>query len=246
MSDAEVKRILAILGLMAIAGCGGDASLGDRPGGGGGMLTLRLDGAKAFDPSIAAARIEGWGVRIEGEGIEDAIVALFPGDAAEGVIEDVPEGRGRRISVEAFNVNGAVVRAGEAAGVAVEGMTDVAIQLESVPVFVNVADGGAVDNTRLVLRLLSDPAHMVAVEDSGGRPVADADTNADIVSLDAATGLGRLAPRLLPPGPHTFVARDLANGRTARVDVNLLDGTKRRGAPLASAVGAGPTRIKSW
>lgn len=231
--------IAAILALLVACG-GGDPGAA----GGGGSLALRIRNAKGFNPAIEHGRVARFVVRIEGPGIAAPIEASFPGDAEEGVVEGVPAGADRIVSVRAENGNGAVIRAGEAPGVEVgDGLTEVEMALEAVPIFANLADGAAVENTRLVFRLFSDPESVVVVEDrTSGAPaiLADLASREELVHLDASTGLGRLAPAVMAPGERLFAVRDAATGRETAVHVFVLDGKGRRPAPLASAAGLRP------
>lgn len=200
---------------------------------------MKVIGAKGFNPRIAPGRVERYAVKIEGPGIASPIVAEFPGDAESGLVEGVPVGDGRVVSVTAMNANAATILAGETPGVEVDdGLTTVEIALEAVPIFTNLADGAAVDNTRLVFRLFSDPAHPVVVEEMGGgdaAALADASTGGTEIALDASTGLGVLAPVPLAPGDHRFSVRDVATGRSSSAEVRLLDGARRKGAPFVAA-----------
>lgn len=242
-----VKIAFVIVGIFVAASCGG-APTGD----GGGALAVKVIGAKGFNPRIAPGRVERYAVKIEGPGIASPIVAEFPGDAESGLVEGVPVGEGRVVSVTAMNANAATILAGETPGVGVDdGLTTVEIALEAVPIFTNLADGAAVDNTRLVFHLFSNPAHSVVVEEMGGgdaTALADASTGGTEIELDASTGLGVLAPVLLSPGDHRFSVRDVATGRFSSAEVRLLDGARRKGAPFVAAGRSGEqstTRV-SW
>lgn len=233
MTREEIARIVTLLGLLAIAGCGGGADFAT------GSLAVQVTNAKSFDPRAPHGRIERYVVRIEGEGIAPPIEATFAGDVAGGVIDHVPVGERRLITVEAINPNDATIRAGEEENVTVtDEQTTVAVAMEAVPIFTNLTQGTAIDNTRLAFRLFSDPAHPVVVEEIAGEAataLVDAATSVADIQLDAATGLGRLSPALLAPGRHRFAVRDVASGRQSTAEVLLLDGTKRRAAPLFAA-----------
>lgn len=236
MSTWNLKNLIAFLGLLSIAGCGGgDVDMKGTHG----ALAVKVTNAKSFNPKVEHGRIERYVVRIEGDGITEPIVAEFPGSATEGVVEGVPVGGNRTVSVEAKNPNSVVIRAGEEPGVSVgDGETSVEVALEAVPIFTNLTDGAAIDNTRLVFRLFSDPGRPLMIEDStggGGSPLADASTNLPQVNLDQATGLGQLAPGLIAPGERGFVVRDLITGRGSSVSIRLLDGTERKAAPFVAA-----------
>lgn len=232
MKGMEFKAWLFLL-VAALAGCGGAGSPGH------GSLAVVVSNSKGFDANAEHGRIERFVVRVEGEGIAEPIEAIFAGDATEGVVDDVPVGEGRIVSVEAVNSNGAVIREGESFDVSVtDELTSVAVQMQAVPIFTNLANGAAVDNTRLAFRLFSDPQNPVVVEElSGGASAALVDASEGIseICLDASTGMGRLSPRLMEPGERLFVVRDVVTGRSSSALVKLLDGTKRRPAPLFGA-----------
>ncbi|MFH0800522.1 MAG: hypothetical protein V2A66_10145 [Pseudomonadota bacterium] len=236
MTAEEIKKVLTLLGLIAIAGCGGGGNTTGTSSGGTGALAIAVTGAKDFNPSIEPGVVKSYRVKVEGAGITDPITGEFSGDATEGTIDGIPSGGGRTVSVEALNPNDAIILAGEKSGVETgSGVTEVGIALEAVPIFVNIRDKGTIDNTRLAMRLFSDPTHHLAVEDSISGAIVDADTNLEEIHLDEATGLGRISSKLLTPGSHKFTVRDLVTGRSSSVEVTLLDGTKRHPAPFAAA-----------
>ncbi|MBN1282868.1 MAG: hypothetical protein JXA24_03755 [Proteobacteria bacterium] len=238
MTAEEMKRILALLALLALAGCGADPWQGS----GGGALAVTVKNAASFDPAAEHGRIVSYRVSVSGEGIEEPIVALFDGGADGGVVAGVPVGEGRTVAVEAVNPNEAVIRAGESFGVKVGGgLTEVEVEMEAVPIFTNIAEGNAVDNTRLLFRIFSDPSNPVVVHEiSHGADTAlvDASTSLAELYLDESTGMGRFAPALMEPGRRSFEVRDLVSGRSSAASVLVLDGTRRRPAPLVAATGA--------
>lgn len=235
MTEEQIKKILTLLGLLALSGCGANlASSSD-----GSALAITLSNSKTFDSTARHGKVELYRIEIDADGLENPITAQFPGDATEGVIEGVPCGGGRRVSVEAVNPNDSVILAGESEGIEIgEDVTEVNVKLEAVPIFTNIANGSQIENTRLVFRMFSDPSHALVVEEVGSDsalPIVDADTNLNEVRLDSSTGLGRLSPQLVEPGTHTFKVSDVDTGRSSQVSVLLLNGNARRPAPLAAA-----------
>lgn len=199
-------------------------------------IVVSISNSKSFDPNIEHSRILKYRVVVEGDGIAEPIEAEFPGDAEEGVIENVPAGSGRMVKVSALNANEKVIRAGEACCVQVgEGIADVSVDLESVPIFTNLKDDASVDNTRLVFRIFSDAGEAVAVENAGsgnGAAVADANTGIPEVMFDNSTGLGSIAPVVMPAGEYKFRVKNLKSGRGSEIAVHLLDGERKRPAPF--------------
>ncbi|MFA4971591.1 MAG: hypothetical protein WC683_03180 [bacterium] len=239
MTIEEMKRIIALLALLALAGCGA----GEFSGAGGGMLAVRVRHAASFNPNIEHGRIEMYRVTVDGEGMERPIVATFDGNAEEGIVSGVPTGDNRTVAVEAVNPNDAVIRAGEAFGVKVNGgVTEVPVDMEAVPIFTNIASGNTIDNTRLVFKLFSDPSNPVEVLEYEGdeqTALVDASTNLSEIYLDQSTGLGKFAPLPIRPGKREFEVRDMLTGRSHRAIVLMIDGTHRRPAPLVSTTAVG-------
>ncbi|MFH1830248.1 MAG: hypothetical protein ABH871_05680 [Pseudomonadota bacterium] len=209
-----------------------------------GMLALKVTKASNFNPAVDHGLIKNYRVTVSGEGIEPPIVAEFEGDASEGVVEGVPTGDNRTISVKAINANDTTIHTGEAYDVNVGGgLNEVAIQLEAVPIFTNIADGNTIDNTRLVFEVFSDPKNPVVIEElsqSKSQALINAATNVAEIHLNESTGLGRLAPTLMGPGERKFAVIDVVTNRSNEVNVLITDGTQKRAAPTVSATLTGP------
>ena len=235
--------LLAIL-ILLFTSCGGGGSATSSSQssctGACGVVKLFVTGSKSFNPKIDHGRIVSYRVTITGDGIDTPIVATFDGSATEGVIDSIPTGPNKQITVEAINPNDLTIRQGEKSDVTIEGgkTADVEVHMESVPIFTNIADGGIIDNTRLIFQIFSDPASPVKVEDitsDATSAIADISTMATEVSLDTSTGLGRMAPALQLTGEHKYKVFDVSTGRSSVVTVKILDGTKRKGAPFVAA-----------
>lgn len=247
MESSKNKLVMLLTASILICACGDNAVT--SMGHGDDALAIKVRRAGNFNPNIEHGRIELYRISIEGEGMGAPIVAEFPGDAAEGIVEGVPAGRDRTVTVSAVNPNGQAVYAGEAEGVRVGGgVVSVEVELESVPIFTNLASGNSVDNTRLVLRVFADPDGQVVVEDffEGGADVLiDAASNLPEIDLDISTGMGALAPAVLRAGGHRFVARDVLTGRYSEVSVRVTDGGGRSPAPFVAAGRCGADAISA-
>lgn len=245
------RKHICLLGLIIVAGCASPQSVAvsDCRGGDCGSLMLVVHNAKSVQGDAPYSRVEKFVVTVSGNGIEEPLVAEFPGDAAEGIIEGVPAGEDRAVEVEAINEDDWTLRAGEEEGVKINGgsTSDVDITLEAVPVFINLAPESVVENTRLIFNVYSEESHPVVIEDlfnAQSDLVINPSTSVPELDLDQVTGLGLLAPRVRPVGHHEFTVRNTTNGRSNTAKVRILDGTMRRAAPfvVGSDLGSFPAR----
>jgi len=243
------SSLVSILALMSLlGGCGGDSNKISHRG----SLAVRVDGSRSFNPSISHGRIKLYRVTVEGEGIAEPIVAEFDGGATEGVIEDIPPGDDRFVSVEALNENDITIRAGEALDVRVDGGdSEVDVRMESVPIFTNLCDGNVIENSHLSIRLFADPDGLLVVDDTRDgelNALADVSNGFDGIYLDRSSGMGVLTPGELAPGKHTFTVRNIETSRETSVDIFIVSGD-RRPAPFISAgsLGSASTgRMTTW
>lgn len=243
----SITSYICLIGLVVLAGCASPATMtiSDCAGGDCGSVTLVVHNAKSVQGDAPYSRVARYVVTISGPGIEEPLVGEFPGDATDGVIEGVPAGKDRVIEVEAINEDDWTLRQGEEEGVKVNGgsTADVDVTLEAVPVFTNLKKESVVENTRLIFRVYSEEPDPIVIEDLFGSQadlMVDPSTSAPELSLDQSSGLGVLSPRVRPIGQHEFTVRSTVTGRSNTAYVRLLDGTKRKAAPLVagSAVGA--------
>lgn len=228
--------ILILFGI--IASCGGPSIPGSTSSGSHNNIYLTVKGAKSFNPNVEHGQINSYRVTISGTGIDDPIIANFDGGATSGTIDNVPNGDGRKILVEAINPNGAIIREGEQENVRVKGNTEIEITLDSVPIFTNLSNNNSIDNTRLIFKVFSDPESHIIIEDvsdDNSAILADAATFESEISLDVSTGLGKMAPQLQPVGQHTYSVRNLDNNRSSLVTINVTDGAARKGASFLVA-----------
>lgn len=228
---------LFLVSLIFLSSCGGGPSL---QMGEGGAIKLVVKGAASFNPNIEHGRIVSYRVTVNGSDMSSPVVAEFSGDSAEGLISGIPIGEDREVVVEAINPNDLIIRQGEKQNIKIEGgkVAQTEIVLESVPIFANIADGNTIDNTRLIFKVFSDPTCRVVVEeltDNKGEALINASTAALELSMDAATGLGKMIPEIQPPGQHSYQVKDLNTGRSSVINVILVDGTKRKAASFVAA-----------
>ena len=230
-----ISATLVIAVILFLSSCGEYASIGS-----GGALHIVVKGAQSFNPLIEHGRIVTYRVTVTASELDPPLVAEFSGDAQEGIVSDVPIGNDIKVVVEAINPNGLVIREGEKQNISVEGgkIAEAEVNLQSVPIFANIADGNTIDNTRLVFKVFSSPTSVIVVEEITNDVSAvllDASTSSSEFNVDATTGLGKMIPELQAPGLHSYKVRDVNTGRSSIISVILTDGTKRKGAPFFGA-----------
>lgn len=237
-----------ILAVFSAVSCGEDEPvfLAQDLGPSTGLVKAIISGARSFNPSISHGKIVQYKITVSGEGFE-TIEAIFDGDAESGVIDGVPSGVNRLVHVEAINQNNVKIRDGEAiADVEPSVITNVSIKMESVPIFVNLADGNVIPNTQLVVKVFADPSSTVIVDDDFEGvelPLLDISTAQTEIVPDISTGLAKISPPLLPEGTHVLTVRNNSTGLASSISIRLTDGEKLKPAPTVGAVSAQPAEI---
>lgn len=232
--------VVTTVALLA-SSCGvftGDGSFTTGPRESTGSLKATVTNSKSFNPNISHGQITQYKVTISGDDFSPPIEAWFDGTAESGTVDGVPVGENRTIRIDALNINGVVIRSGETTGVTIEPaeVAETEVAMESVPIFANLADDNVVPNTRLIIKVFSDPADPIEIEDefSGSSSVLpDISTGGREISPDAS-GTAKLLPSLLAPGIHKFTAKNIRTELSSSVTVRLTDGTKIKAAPLYS------------
>lgn len=205
----------------------------------GGGLLLSVKGAENAQLSGKRA-VARYRITVSGPGISEPLQREIEGSAAEAVIDGIPAGESRVIALEAINADGTIVRSGEALGIAIFGgeMTSAEVHLAAHPLVLNINDGNAIENTRLILRIASDPGDSIAIQSesaSGDEQLIDASTSLPTFALDSSSGEGTFAPALIAPGTYRLTVRSLSTDKSTTVNFVVLDGWRRRGAPLYAA-----------
>ncbi|MBI4237864.1 MAG: hypothetical protein HY696_05530 [Deltaproteobacteria bacterium] len=228
--------------------CGGTAPTNDTGDAVGGTHVQVTKRAAATHP---LGQIAAYTIAVSGPGFE-TVETTMASDATEAVLDGIPAGEARQVSVSALNEETQRIWSGEARDVVIPAgeVVEVPIALQPIPIFANVRDGSVVTNTRLRPMIVAPPGTTVAMlqapADGTGtpEPVVDVALGAVNVPIADASGLVQLRPAPLPPGRYQLVVEDTATHRTSTVSVTIVDGTRRRGAPFYAAAGAATPR--SW
>lgn len=216
---------VSLLIIIFLTGCGGAPSISENA-----QLKLKISNTQKGEALPQKAVVKSYRVTISGDWIDLPITAEFGADASFGVIENIPTGTNRDVLVWALNSENKPVRIGEKGDVSIDGGENVIdIKLNKVPLFLNIRDGGVLDNTRLKFDVFAEAGDQLVVEDSAG-------ANKNELYADTSTGVGSISAPNSAEGAHTFIVRDLENGMSSSVNVTLLNGAKRKGAPFFSAM----------
>jgi hypothetical protein len=216
------------------AGDGGHVVVGD----GAATLAIYRSQSSAVHPMLEAHRVI---VRISGDSF-DTLEFAFAADVTELLMEGIPSGRDRYVTVAVENIREQVVRMGEQSDVdiASDGVTDVTMTLDAVPIFTNVVDGSIVANTRFRPEVITAPGHTIHVryQRDGGfdEPLIDAALGTDAIVTDPDVGVAAIATPPLAPGQYHLVVRDAETARTSQAELTIVDGTQRRSAPFVWAM----------
>lgn len=240
-----MKIIWILISLILFVSCGQSMSDSARDKASV-AVTINNSRSVRSDATKTYAQIVKYIVSVKTPDSENPVVSEFQGDAASGVVENVPIGEDNKVYVDAINGDGQAIRQGEKFDVDIgAGENSVAVELEAVPIFTNVKNGSVVENSRLIFKIFSDANHPLALQDESSvmEPLVDLNTDKSELYCDASTGLGLFRPGVSDSGKHKFFVQDLVTGRASSVELVLIDGIKRRPAPFVSGVSAGSRNV---
>lgn len=237
--------ILLIFIALAACHCGSDPTAGrdvNNPyANSAGLSSAKLvvSNSNSVDPKKAYGEVKKYKVTVSGPGIEVPIEKDFDGNATGGVIDGIPVGADRAVKIEAINLNSQLIREGEAGSVVISPgqISEIEVELDAVPIFINLDDGNVVANNRLKFELFADPEDPLEVEDQidgTSNLLFDLATSAGEVWPDVVSGVAAMAPQAVSTGEHVFKVASKRTGKSSSVTVNVIDGSKIYAAPLFS------------
>lgn len=232
----ENRLIIALL--LFIVGCSSNGP--DTSDVSQGSLNVNVYDAKTFNPNIDHGVIAKYEVTVEADDIDVPIKLVLEADAEGAVIEGVPAGSDRKVTIRAYNQNGMNIRMGESDGVEVVGgeVSDSEIEMNAVPIFTNVKNGSIIPNTRLKMQIFADPKNKLVLQSQYDE--SDNDTLFNISpeyrneSVIYNNDLFNYSPQILIPGKYEFQINDPETGYGSSVNITITDGEHARGAKLYS------------
>ncbi len=239
------RGISSLFMILFFASCGAG---GGNAHSGGGSVGLKIVGHEASDAELTDYLPSEYVVTITGDGIEAGITAKFDGDVSEGSIDAVPAGDDRTVAVEAVNARGVKIKSGAAHGVAVgDGQTDIEVEMKYHPIFANLADGGTVENTRFMMKVLADPSSFVRVaaqriddQNASEFSISDEPTADDLFQADEVSWGFAVSPPIMEPGRYRFSAIDDISALYSSVEIRIVDGRGLIPAPLVGLTASTP------
>lgn len=239
------RSVSSLFVILFFASCG---SGGGSTHSGGGSVELKIVDSGSMGAEIVDYIPREYVVTITGDGIEDGMTAKFHGDAAEGIIDEVPAGDDRTVAVEAVNSKGVKIKSGAAYAVVVgDDQTDVEVEMKYHPIFANLSDGATVENTRFMMKVLADPLSFVRIvaqrideQGSGEFSISDEPSSDDLFQADDVSWGLAVSPSMIEPGRYRFSAIDDISGLDSSVEIRIVDGRGLMPAPLVGLTSSTP------
>lgn len=243
-SRNPVCLIVIFLMVAAAAACGSENGSKSRIGGGASALDIGsakvvVSRSRSADARKSYGVIKKYTVAVSGDGVSEPITKEFNGDAESGVVDGIPAGTNRVVSVEAVNMGDKLIRMGGRADVTIVAgeVTEVEIEMSAVPIFTNLADGNIVASTRLRFEVFADSDDPLEIHEiSGASPhvLMDIATGLSEIFPDKVTGLGIMTPQPISAGDYRFRVASKKSGYFSEVSIKIVDGEKIHPAPMYS------------
>lgn len=236
-SKSSTRSTVFIFFLILVSCSGGSDSTSIS----GKNLSLTVSGSRSFNPDIEHGAIDYYQVTISNEDLEDPIVERFAGDATSAKILNIPFGDNYVILVEAFNLNGLVIRRGQKEGIHIYPgkITSVDLAMNSVPIFTNITDKSFVSADRLQFEVFAEPESSVEILDitnteTPEKIVDETTGNAFVDTSVNVEGVYTVVPQKMDQGLYSFQVRDKETGEASTLTVTLTGSTLRPGVHLVS------------
>ncbi|MDO8518920.1 MAG: hypothetical protein Q7T11_02005 [Deltaproteobacteria bacterium] len=233
--------ILALLAASCDSGGNGEMTFQSK------NLALTVTNSRSFNPDIIHGKIDHYQITVTGTDLNIPFTTRIAGESASATMMGIPTGTDRTITIEAFNPNSLVIRRGKKEGVSIipGQFSHVEIAMLTVPIFTNVADRGAVSNSRLDFEVFGEPDSKLGIYEMDGEEEAAAladFTGRTLLNTKDDEGLFIHSPGNLSQGLHAFKVADMETGESSSVRLTVYEATTRPGIALNS--GGKATRLK--
>lgn len=235
------RNLLFIIGLLVICGCGGakDMAAPTENNGGTASVSLNVMKSTANVGNKSYSTIKQYKVGITGPGIAEPIEAFFDGTEESGTVDGIPVGVERIVRIEAINNNQQIIREGLQESVTIHGgsANQLSIEMDAVPIFVNLQDGNSIAGNRIRFELFSDPQDSLEIIDlynSSSSQLVDASSSSSEIYPNITTGTALFMPVGMLAGEHQFSVVSRRTGKLSTINIKVLDGAVIRPAPLYS------------
>lgn len=237
--------ILLTLSYLALSGCsssgapsGADAESSFDISNNNFVLTLQ--NSQSFDTDLSYGVIDYYQIQILGEDLHQEFSQKIGDYTGEAQVLGIPVGTDRTLIVEAFNLNGQVIRRGAREGVNIipGEITYVELSLNSVPIFVTPEDRSILSSSRLVFKIFAEPDSQLKIfqnEISSETTIKDRVTDSSFVNTQATQGLYEFSPQITELGSHTFILQDQSSHESSEIILTVNNKTLRPGIGIYSA-----------
>lgn len=232
----NIFKILSAFLPIILANCGGGGAGGlgsDAEGSSSKNLAITISGSRSFNPNISHGKIDYYLVSVSGSDMEDPVTERVGGNAEGVQVLGIPVGENRTITVEAYNINGLVIRKAVKEGVTIysDAISSVDVAMHSVPVFTNITDGSAVSMNRLQFGIFGEPGSKLQIINAANEeePLVDASLNTTFVDTTNEEGVFQFNPGSLKSGSYAFSVKDIESGASSLIKIGILESLTRHG-----------------
>lgn len=214
--------IIILLSFLASA-CGGGAGIS----GGHGYLALQFEERNEFDPDAEPGVIDNFKITVTGDSFDQPIVKYYAADTETVEFDGFPDGDTVEVKVEAFNLNGFVIRRGYSDPITIRQneAAQATVAIYNVPIFTNVKPGGYVNVNRFVPSVFAPGEINFQLSDTIGELTTSlSDTLTGDLTLSVSESIYEDSMRpvhigSLSVGEHTLTVKDPDTNEATDVSV---------------------------
>jgi hypothetical protein len=205
--------------------------------------------ADSFDPPKAAHNeVDTFTIAVTGEGLAAPMVATYPVGTETAEITGIPAGAVVDVEVQASNKNGVIFKRGLAENVAIDtSIKEALLHIKQVPIFTNLKDGSVLraDRLRFIAYGHPDDRLTLSARDASGASTEITSRGESArFEPDPDTGLAPIYPQALDPGRYTLSLRDIDNGESSSLEIEVTSAKDAEPLLLTSGEALGSARYR--